>query len=350
MFLAPDEQKVESLRGAVRDHLAWSSIVDETGQLDLRHEQAQTARRRVDEEAKRVENQIPETWVWVLAPRQTSGTEAAVSVTVGKTEAKERRLAVRASDKLVANGDLYDSVYAPRLIRGNLDRFLFSVWNQGHLSVEKLWEFHYSYLYLTRLRALPVLLRGVESVLDDPSNAIDGFWLATSYDDSNGTYSGLLEPGVDMYAAHEISGSTLLVRPEIARQQREREVAKEADAESSGFGATESIAGSTVGLPGTIGANGEGGGSSSAADNELRPSNTVYRARHEFDPAGDIAGELQSVADEIIENLLSGKPEVLEISLEITARRSKGFDDRTIRNVTENARTLDISDSYFEDY
>lgn len=351
VFLAPDEQKLESLRGAVRDHLAWSSIVDETEQLDLRHEQAQTARRRVDEEAKRVENQIPETWVWVLAPRQTSGTEAAVSVTVGKTETKERRLAVRASDKLVANGDLYDSVYAPRLIRGNLDRFLFSVWNQGHISVEKLWEFHYSYLYLTRLRALPVLLRGVESVLDDPSNAIDGFWLATSYDDSNGTYSGLLEPGVDMYAAHEVTGSTLLVRPEIARQQREREAAKEADVESAGSGTAEPVAGSTEGLPETTGANGERGGvSSSAADNELRPSNTMYRARHEFDPAGDIAGELQAVADEIIENLLSGKPEVLEISLDITAQRSKGFDDRTIRNVTENARTLEISESRFEDY
>lgn len=76
----------------------------------------------------------------------------------------------------------------------------------------------------------------------------------------------------------------------------------------------------------------------------------MYRARHEFDPAGDIAGELQAIADEIIENLLTGKPEVLEVSLEVTARRSEGFDDRTIRNVTENSRTLDISESRFEDY
>lgn len=351
VFLAPDDQKLESLRGAVRDHLAWSSIVDETEQLDLRHEQAQTARRRVDEEAKRVENQIPETWVWALAPRQTSGTDAAVSITVSKTETKERRLAVRAASKLVANGDLYDSVYAPRLIRGNLDRFLFSVWNQGHISVEKLWEFHHSYLYLTRLRAMPVLLRGVESVLDDPSNAIDSFWLANSYDDSTGMYSGLLEPGVDMYAAHEVTGSTLLVRPEIARQQREREVASIADADSTAAGATELVTDSTGGTTDVSSTRRKDrDGSTSAANNDSRPSNTVYRARHEFDPAGDIAGELQAFADEIIENLLSGNPEVLEISLDVTARRAEGFDDRTIRNVTENARTLDISESRFEDY
>lgn len=352
VFLAPDEQKLESLRSAIRDHMAWSSIVDETEQLDLRHEQAQTARRRVDEEAKRVENQIPETWVWALAPRQSSGTEVSVSVTVNKTESKERRLAVRAAEKFVANGDLYDSVYAPQLIRGNLDRFLFSVWNQGHISVDKLWDFHSSYLYLTRLRAMSVLLRGVESVLDDPSNAMDGFWLASSYDESNGTYTGLLEPGVDIYAAYEVAGSTLLVRPEIARQQREREAADvrevdsaastvPADANSASGG---SIAGAT--RPGGR----DSGMSTSAINSGPRPRNTVYRARHEFDPAGDIAGELQAIADEIIENLLTGKPEVLEVSLEVTARRSEGFDDRTIRNVTENSRTLDISESRFEDY
>ena len=201
VFLAPDEQKVEVLRSAVRDHLAWKSIVDETEKLDLRHEQAQTARRRMDEEANRIENQIPEVWIWTIAPRQNNGTDPQITGGPSKTDTKEKRLAVRAAKKFVDNGDLYDSTYAPKLIRVNLERYMFSVWNQGHISLGRLWEFHASYLYLARLRSRTVLITGVESVLSDSAAAIDGFWLAESYDEATGHYSGLLEPGVDLYTA-----------------------------------------------------------------------------------------------------------------------------------------------------
>lgn len=347
VFLAPDGQKLESLKSAVRDHMAWKSIVDETEQLDLRHEQAQTARRRVDEEARRVENQIPETWIWALAPRQATGNDATVSVGVSKTETKERRLAVRASEKFVANGDLYDAMYAPRLIRGNLDKYLFSVWNQGHIGVEKLWEFHSSYLYLTRLRSLGVLIRGVESVLDDPSNAIDAFWLADSYDEASGAYLGLLEPGVDMYRAHEVTVSTLLVSPENARRQREREAVRE-DLTTGGH--PDGPTGLSSAGDATVGSDPDAHGRSSEPEPDHRPTNMVYRARHDLDPAGDVAGDLQTFVDEIIENLLAGGPDVLEITLDVKARRSEGFDDRTVRNVTENSRTLNLTESGFKDY
>lgn len=348
VFLAPDEQKVEVLRSAVRDHLAWKSIVDETEKLDLRHEQAQTARRRMDEEANRIENQIPEVWIWAIAPRQNNGTDPQIIGGPSKTDTKEKRFAVRAATKFVDNGDLYDSTYAPKLIRINLERYMFSVWNQGHISLGRLWEFHASYLYLSRLRSRAVLIQGVESVLGDSAAAIDGFWLAESYDEASGHYSGLLEPGVDLYTDYRVDDSTLLVRPEIARQQRARDAAKTAEPST-----TDVFTGATAGDHAPTGPrqgnSSDGGSSPSSAGIQGVVANTIFRARHQLDPAGDIARELQTIAEEVIDNLLAGSPDALDITISISARKSEGFDDRTVRNVHENARTLDITESRFED-
>ena len=347
VFLAPDEQKVEVLRSAVRDHLAWKSIVDETEKLDLRHEQAQTARRRMDEEANRIENQIPEVWIWTIAPRQNNGTDPQITGGPSKTDTKEKRLAVRAAKKFVDNGDLYDSTYAPKLIRVNLERYIFSVWNQGHISLGRLWEFHASYLYLARLRSRTVLITGVESVLSDSAAAIDGFWLAESYDEATGHYSGLLEPGVDLYTDYRVDDTTLLVRPEIARQQRARDATAAAEATSPEDHIDTATGTSASEIPSRTSSENEH--SRSDADSRTAIANTIFRARHQLDPAGDISGELQTIAEEVIENLLAGSPDALDITISISARRAEGFDDRTVRNVNENARTLDITESAFED-
>src|SRR5699024_500998 len=192
-----------------------------------------------------------------------------------------------------------------------------------------------------------VLKRGVESVLSDSAAAIDGFWLAESYDEATGHYSGLLEPGVDLYTDHRVDDTTLLVRPEIARQQRARDAAEAAEATSPEDPSGTATGTSASEAPSRTSA--ESGHSRSETDTSAVIANTIFRARHQLDPAGDIAGELQTIAEEVIENLLAGSPDALDITISISARRAEGFDDRTVRNVNENARTLDITESGFED-
>src|SRR5699024_1191035 len=182
--------------------------------------------------------------------------------------------------KFVDNGDLYDSTYAPKLIRVNLERYMFSVWNQGHISLGRLWEFHASYLYLARLRSRTVLKRGVESVLSDSAAAIDGFWLAESYDEATGHYSGLLEPGVDLYTDHRVDDTTLLVRPEIARQQRSRDAAEAAEATAPEDPSGTATGTSASEAPSRTSA--ESGHSRSETDTSAVIANTIFRARHQL--------------------------------------------------------------------
>jgi len=348
VFLAPDEGRVETLRSAVRDHLAWKSIVDDTEKLDLRHEQASTARRRMEEEAGRIENQVPSTWIWTISPHQKDGGSPVIDVKPSKVDNAETRLAVRAAKKFTDADELRSEVYAPALIRVTLDRFLFSIWNQGHITVEQLWDFHASYLYLPRLRDIGVLLRGVETVLSEITGA-ETFWLATGYDPETGTYLGLLEPLVDADAGFHAEFSTLLVRPEIARLQREREAEIRDDTSGSApFNPrTPGVPATPASASAVVSERGRGRAPVSGAPGKV--ANVGYRARHFLDPAGDLHSELRSIAEEIVDNLLQGEPDVLDITVEVVAKKYAGFDDRTVRNVTENARTLDISESGFED-
>lgn len=355
VFLAPDAQRLDEVRGRVRDHLAWRSIVDDTQSLDLRHEQAATARRRMDEDARAVEAMIATTWIWAIAPRQQDGSTPEVELNTSKADNSETRLAVRAAEKFADMDELRSDSYAPALIRVDLDNSLFSVWNRGHISVEKLWELHTTYLYLPRLRNQAILRHGVESVLEDAMGG-DLFWLAEQYDDQEGRYVGLAEPVVDAHSGFTVTESTLLVRPEIARQQKQREDdrALREDgraAETSDPSRPDGYGTDAVPQRGGLGAEGRtvhaphGGGPA--------PSRSVANARfhlqHEFDPAGDLTAEITTLAEEILENLQAGVPDGLRVRIEVDADKTDGFDERTVRNVSENARTLGVDHVEFED-
>jgi len=55
------------------------------------------------------------------------------------------------------------------------------------------------------------------------------------------------------------------------------------------------------------------------------------------------------MVEEIIERLTSQVGCEVEITLEINARRSEGFDESTIRSISENRRTLKFEHYGFEE-
>lgn len=355
VFLAPDAQRLDELRGRVRDHMAWRSIVDETQRLDLRQEQALTARRRMDEEARAVEAMVATTWIWAIAPRQRDGSTPEVELNTSKADNAETRLAARAAQKFADMDELRADSYAPALIRVDLDNSLYTVWNRGHISVEKLWDLHTTYLYLPRLRSQTILFDGVASVLVDAMGG-DFFWLAEGYDDEEGRYVGLVEPVIDAHSGFSVAESTLLVRPEIARQQRQREDERAARADDRSQEASEpsrsdGFETGAVPLPGRSGTSDRT--VHTQRDGGSVPSRLVangrFRMWHEFDPAGDLTAEITALAEEVLENLQLGDPDGLRVRLEVDADKTDGFDERTVRNVSENARTLGVDHAEFED-
>jgi hypothetical protein len=60
-------------------------------------------------------------------------------------------------------------------------------------------------------------------------------------------------------------------------------------------------------------------------------------------------GELQTIAQEILEVLRNASPDVLDITLIVDAQKADGFDPNTVRAVAQNASDLGVTDSGFKD-
>lgn len=346
VFLAPDAGRVEELRSVVRDYMAWNGILRDESALNLTSEQKSVARKRRDELNTRIDHLVLATWIWCLAPNNPEPGEPGVRITPLKADDGEKNLVTRAAKKLSANGDLIMDVYGFPLIRLELDNTLHAVWNKGEgVSVDQLWEFHAKYTYLARIRSIGALIEGIEGVLSDALGP-DMFWLAEGYDRETGDFIGLAEPLDDSAAGFRVDGSTLLVRPEIAKAQRERTnrsvVTPAVPVEAGGATSAAEVEDSGRRDSSATTAQAEGIA-------EARPTNTRYTASWDSDSIDTLADDLQNLVDEIVENLRTGKAETLDVHVEIAARKSTGFDERTVRNVVENAKNLGLDESIFED-
>lgn len=343
--LAPDEGRWKDLEDTVRSHLAWRSIMADTQLLDLTQQNAEQARKRTEDTSRTIDDQISATWMWALHAVQADPTQP-MAVGQTKCDGSEKRLAVRVGTRLVRE-DALRTQLAPAALHVDLIGHLRTRWNRGHISVGELWDYFSRYPYLPRLRDRRVLTEALRDVLHDAGWAQQGFALATGYDEATGDYTGLAVPLEDLDFG-PVADDTLLVRPDLATEQRlrEREAERRRRAADVGSGEGE-------GADSEIGA-GPGSAAGGAGVPPRRPPAPVRRnvrwsGRFDIDPEGDIPADLRTIGEEIIELLRRGGPEVMEISLEITAERGLGFEEGTVRAVNENARTLGAAKARFED-
>jgi len=327
LFLAADSRRLEELEAAVADHLAWQSIDDEAraAQLNLDTAQAgQAAAKRADSEYT-VAVRLAETYQWLLVPTQPSPTDRVEWDTVRADG--QGGLAVRAGRKLAAEGYLY-LTFPPSLLRQRLDGQLASLWEGGHVAVSALWQVFARYLYLPRLRNLDVLLATVEAGPASLSWQQDAYATADSFD--GGRYLGLTVASRAL-----VTAGTLLVRPDIAEVQLERERRTREEEATAGE--------PPAGLQRREGRREE--------DSDMPAPPTRPHRFHgvvTLDPER-LNRDFGRVAQEVISHLTGLLGSEVEITVEIAARNADGFPDATVRNVTENAKALRFTDHDFEE-
>ena len=73
-----------------------------------------------------------------------------------------------------------------------------------------------------------------------------------------------------------------------------------------------------------------------------------YYGRVGIDPQR-VHKEMGLIVEEVVERLTSQFGCEVEITLEISARRAEGFDEGTVRTVSENSRTLGFEGFGFEE-
>jgi predicted AAA+ superfamily ATPase len=348
VFLAPDVKRAEELDQATREYLAWKSIAgtkERIKELNLSAQQAVQAERKLKDADETVNLRITATYQWVLAPVQRDA-KGAITLEETKADTARDRLAERASDRLHRD-DRLRTVHGARNIRIDLDQHLASVWDRGDIRVGDLWDYYCKYVYLPRLRDRSVLDQGILDVFSVLTWESEGFAVAAGYDEAAGRYEGLAIPHQDN--PPQITNSTLLVSPELAMVQRDRELAEQAAARATAggeAGVTGGIAGTgtvTAG-PGTTETGAPGTGESEPSG----PRNTRFFGVANISSVLYMK-DLTKISQEVIRHLAESDDVDLEIRLEISASSKDGYPDDKVRIITENARTLKFDSYGFED-
>jgi hypothetical protein len=154
-----------------------------------------------------------------------------------------------------------------------------------------------------------------------------GFGLADAYDVPTKHYVGLTTDGMSA----TVTGTTLVVRSEVARMQLDEEAARLAPTRSDD-------AEPTSGEPTS-----KGEPSPTPVDETLRRFYAVAKLDSER-----YQRDFSRLAAEVIANLAGQIGTEVEITVEVKATNRDGFPDNLSRTVTENARTLRLDSYGFE--
>jgi hypothetical protein len=325
VFAACDQRALEALEIATADYLAWKDICEraESGVLSLDRHNETRAQNSRNAASDAVGARLSDAHTWALVPHQDRPDSGQPPGPIVLDEARtdsQGSVAERVSRKLASDGTL-QTQFPALMLRQRLDHELSSMWADGHVAANALWEAFAKFIYLPRLADVDVLVGAVADGANSTTWETEGFAVADTYDETSGRYGGLTVSGV-----HATTPTTLVVRPDVASRQ----------------------AAEPVGVPGGGGSQTGGG----VGGPEPPPGGNEPRQPTHFAGSVTLSSERPvhafGVLSEEILNQLLGKPGTdVTIRVEIEANRRDGFDDATVRNLTENARTLKFDDHGF---
>lgn len=318
VFLAADKSRVQDLEEAICKFLAWDSILKESEELNLTQHQITQAKTQKQAADGVVHARLPEMYQWLIVPTQENP-QAQITWQALKLSGTDA-LADRASKKL--KPDFLVSSLAPTILRMELDRV--PLWRGGnHVAIRQLVEDFGRYLYLPRLRDGAVLLNAIRSGLSLLTWEKDSYAYADSFDEEEGRYRGLRQSAIIPVTQDDIG---LLVKPEAARLQIDRETKPEAPADSKA-GSRDKTDGHPPDSTATPSTDAE----------QKRPKR--YHGTVKLDSAR-VGRDAGKIADEIISHLVGLVGSHVSVTLEIEANIPQGTPDHVVRTVTENGRTL----------
>lgn len=320
VFVAADDNGVEALETAVREFMAWRSIQNEEEPLNLDAQQRRQVKTSLDKADETVDLRLREAYSWLLTPIQPEP--------LGKIEFQANRISGddnfydRAARKLRQDGLLINE-WSPDILRMELDRY---IWGEGKgwtVGLKQLWEYLAQYCYLPRLFDQEVLLTAVRNGI----RRIDAPLAYATGISNEGYHTGLL-----YQAAGQVyfDDQSILIHPEHVK------IAPPPPPKPG----TGPLPTTQVGEP-------KPGLVTTTATSPEPQTTTRYYGRVALNPQR-VNREMGLIVEEVIERLTSLVGCDVEISLEISAKLPEGFDEATIRTVSENSRTLKFAHHEFE--
>jgi hypothetical protein len=341
VFLAADKTRFADLDRATRLYLAWKSIDSEKVSLDLTPFQANQVDQKKTSSDQAVKGRIPETYVWLLVPGQKRPESGKAFPDVEWQEIRlqgQEALAERASKKLKNEELLITNMAGTRL---HLEIAQVPLWRApgNHVGVKQLVDDFAKYLYLPRVKNAQVILDAVQEGAARLTWRQDTFAYADSYDAAAGRYRGLeagRRPNV------QLNSESVLVKPEIAAQQMEKEATATSTAPVVHLAGQPTDEGTTETVMGNDGATTTRAGSAKTlALRRFHGSATLNSTR--------LSRDADVIATSVVQHLTGLLDAKVKVTIEIEAQLPSGAPESVVRTVTENCRTLKFDSQGFEE-
>lgn len=328
VFLAADKARLEELRDACANYLAWKSICDEKKSLGLDPFNESLAEKKSADFDGAVEARLPETYHWVLVPTQATPQTASIEWQAIRLSGAGA-LSARTFSRLSREGLITD-VLGGLALKHELDKVLWP--DKPHLDLRQIQEYFAKYLYLPRLVYQELI---IEAVRDGISTLTwrDCFAYASGFDEDKKRYLGLRagQTGVSILA----DGLSIVVKADAAQSQIDREAAVVTPPAPSPGGTQPPQPPLT-------------GGSTPTPPPVEKTKPTQFHGSIAVD-ATRLARDSATISTEILQHLASKLGANVEVVIDIHATIPDGVDDNTVRTVTENCKTLGFdSGSGFE--
>lgn len=158
VFLAPDKAALQALEQETRRFLAWTSIKNDSQDLNLDAAQNRETENSLKRSGDTVDLRLGESWCWLLVPSTPLADQKTVEWQAIRLSGAGDGIVERAAKKLAEEEAVLDKL-GPGPLRMELDKVL---WQKSDcLEVKTLWQYLTTHLYLPRLTDYSVLEKAV---------------------------------------------------------------------------------------------------------------------------------------------------------------------------------------------
>ena len=359
IFLVADANELESLEASARSYLGWSYVLSSVEELNLNAQQRKQAEDQVAKFNHTVADRLYATYVWAMYPESIDPSMPFEIAVEKVSDSGTQSLAERVGKKLSSSDQLITE-FGAAILGATMHGELGMLWeSRDDITVGELWQHFTRYPYMPRLVRRDVLDNAIEGLLDAVLVDAEKLAIAAAKDAETGRYRDLIVPPSGVDRNLQITDSTLLVDWDLAHRQQEedRAAAERAKTQSSEPG--ETVVGFVSGgyrdssnsqVVGVSGAVGNQSGTSGADTSERKTSQVEAALVRYFGTvkikADRYSRDFNTISAEVIDRLIGAGADV-EITIDIQASKSAGFNESEMRTIRENAQVLKFNNSDF---
>lgn len=277
-------------------------------------------------------------YCWLMVPFiDQYGDMKAIQWEISDLGGGQDSIVAKAARKMLQS-DQVITRWAPALLQMTLDELLWK--DTENISVKKLWEYLCTYCYLPRLSSYSVL----QETICQGCASDEYFGIAAAHNGER--YVGLKWN----QSIFNFNNTDLLVKPSAAKAQIKKEAEAQAAAGSQATSGGTSSGFTPSGSGMHTGTSSEGAGTPGGTGAATPPT----AANRHFYMSADVDAVrvnrvISTYVDEIIRHLMQVEGANVQLKLEVEVNAPDGIPSSTVRTVSENCKTLKITDFGFDD-